>query len=127
MWCWEKEVLEVTVERTNRPSTLNFVQVGFRLEIAVPINITLVRSVFIHLFQIWNIVCTVYTCIHVVKCMRFCEQIYSAIKKYSLSLVVKIRMYSIAPNFIVDSFVIFVNYRDHKNFVPENILIVVYC
>ena len=47
LWCWEKEVLEVTVERTNIPASLNFIQVGFQLEIAVPANITLVScSIF---------------------------------------------------------------------------------
>ena len=42
LWCWEKEVLEVTVDRIIKPTALNFIQVGFRLEIAVPINVTIV-------------------------------------------------------------------------------------
>lgn len=54
LWCWEKEVLEVTVERTDKPSALDFVQVGFRLEIAVPINITLVSVLIINLYLIPN-------------------------------------------------------------------------
>ena len=80
LWCWEKEVLEVTVDHVNNPTALNFVQVGFRLEIAVPVNITLVSCLSYDLpnakhLQAFPLPCILI--IIVIKCMPSCWNIFT--------------------------------------------------
>lgn len=60
-------MLEVTVDRTNKPTALNFIQVGFRLEIAVPINVTLVSCIIF--------IVNIYAFKHVTEGQKVCSNV----------------------------------------------------
>jgi len=47
VWCWQTDVLEITVDHVSKPPHISFLQTGFLLEIVAPVNVTLVSLLFV--------------------------------------------------------------------------------